>query len=120
MPAGPISVSQYHQMIKTGVLRCGDPCELLEGWIVAKPRRSSPHEVTINLVDDAIRRVLPAVWRLRVNSAITTENSEPESDMAVILGPPRRYMDRHPGPADIGLLAEVADRSLDFDRGPRG
>jgi Uma2 family endonuclease len=48
---------------------------------------------------------------------VTTVDSEPEPDVAVIRGLREKYVDRHPGPEDIGLLVEVADTSLERDRG---
>jgi len=55
-------------------------------------------------------------WRLRVQSAITTSDSEPEPDFAIVPGPAERYLPHHPLPADIATLIEVADSSLARDR----
>jgi Uma2 family endonuclease len=48
---------------------------------------------------------------------VTLEDSEPEPDGAVARGAPRDYLDRHPGPADVVLAIEVADTTLQRDRG---
>jgi Uma2 family endonuclease len=50
------------------------------------------------------------------NKRITTDDSEPEPDVAVIRGTRRDYRDRHPSPADVGLITEVADATLQRDR----
>jgi Uma2 family endonuclease len=42
--------------------------------------------------------------------------SEPEPDLAVVRGDENTYLHRHPGPADVALLVEVADSTLDRDR----
>jgi hypothetical protein len=121
-PAGqlrPFTVDEYHRMIQAGILTEDDPVELLEGWIVFKMPRDPRHDATIGLTEEALRSTLPAAWRVRVQSAITTGNSEPEPDLAVVLGPVTRYMAHHPGPADIGILIEVADSSLARDRGEK-
>jgi Uma2 family endonuclease len=47
---------------------------------------------------------------------ITTHDSEPEPDVAVIRGARRDFADRHPGPEDVVLVVEVADDSLERDR----
>ncbi len=47
---------------------------------------------------------------------MTTADSEPEPDIVVARGDERTYLARHPGPADIGILIEVAESSLDQDR----
>jgi len=38
-PVLPLTVEQYHAMIRSGALTCGDPIELLEGWLVNKQKR---------------------------------------------------------------------------------
>lgn len=44
------------------------------------------------------------------------EDLEPEPDGAIIRGKEEDYEQRHPGPADILLVCEVADSSLEYDR----
>jgi Uma2 family endonuclease len=120
LPVRQWTVAEYHQMLQTGVLQSGDPCELLEGWIVPKTSRNPPHEQTLDIAQDVFQASLAPEWRLRVQSAITTSDSEPEPDFAVIHNPVTRYAQRLPGPADIGLLVEIADSSLIHDRKAEG
>ena len=47
------------------------------------------------------------------------EASELLPDLVLLRAEPHRYRDRHPGPADVHLLIEVADESLGFDRGSK-
>ncbi|MDB5319245.1 MAG: hypothetical protein JWN40_876 [Phycisphaerales bacterium] len=103
-------------MILAGILKEDDPVELLEGWIVYKVTHNPLHDATVDQVQEAIRNRISKDWRIRVQSAITTSDSEPEPDVVVAQGPATRYAKRHPGPADIALLIEVADSSLDRDR----
>ncbi len=56
-------------------------------------------------------------WHVRTEGPVTTVDSEPEPDVSVDRGCPRDYADHHPGPEHVGLLVEVADTSLDRDRG---
>jgi hypothetical protein len=63
---------------------------------------------------------LPAGWILRVQSAITTQDSEPEPDIVVARGPGLRYFSSHPQPKDIGLVIEVSDTTLNEDREVKG
>jgi Uma2 family endonuclease len=48
---------------------------------------------------------------------VTLEDGEPEPDGAIVIGGPRDYADRHPGPADVAVVIEIADATLDRDRG---
>ena len=68
---------------------------------------------------DLLPRVLPAGWFLNVQDPITTPESLPEPDAAVIRGSRRDYRERRPMAADVGLIIEVADTSLAQDRGTK-
>lgn len=119
-PVYRISVQKYDEMILKGILTENDPVELLEGWIVPKMPRSPEHDTAIDLADSALRPLLPEGWRLRVQNAIATGDSEPEPDLAVVAGDIREFRSRHPGPAEIGLLIECAESSLGTDRIDKG
>src|SRR5438552_1580477 len=114
------TVDEYHRMIDGGILTEEDRVELLEGWIVAKMPQTPMHNSVLDRSYEILRNVLPVGWRVRVQSAITTPDSEPEPDLAVVEGPANRYRTRHPGPADIAALVEVSDSTLTHDRGPKG
>ncbi|MBI4603061.1 MAG: Uma2 family endonuclease [Planctomycetes bacterium] len=116
LPLRRFTVEEYHRMGKAGVLTEDDRVELLEGWIVPKMVRKPPHDAALVLIDEAIRRVLPRGWHNRIQSAITTRDSEPEPDVAVVKGDARTFASHHPGPREIGLVIEVADASLAADR----
>jgi Uma2 family endonuclease len=114
------TVAEYHRLIDAGILDEDDRVELLEGWIVSKMAHNPPHDSMIDLVYGEVEALLPAGWYLRVQSAITTDDSEPEPDLVAVRGPRGRYAHRHPGPADVALLVEVADTSLSHDRNFKG
>jgi Uma2 family endonuclease len=120
LPMRKFTVAEYHRMIETGILTAKDDVELLEGWVVARMPRKPPHDVGVELARGAVGSKLPASWSIRGQSAITTDDSEPEPDIAVVRGEPRAYRVRHPGPADIGVLIEIADTTLAYDRREKG
>jgi Uma2 family endonuclease len=119
-PIYQISVQKYQDMIQKRILTEEDPVELLEGWIVTKMPRHPAHDTAIDLTEAALRPLLPAGWRVRVQNAITTDDSQPEPDIAIVLGDLRAFAARHPGPTDIGFVVEVAESSLDTDRIEKG
>ena len=51
-----------------------------------------------------------------VQDPVRLPDSEPEPDISLVRPPKERYLTRHPQPADIFLVVEVADSSLDDDR----
>jgi Uma2 family endonuclease len=44
------------------------------------------------------------------------QDSEPVPDLSIVRGGPGDYADRHPEPADVALIVEVARTSLQQDR----
>jgi hypothetical protein len=119
-PVYRFTVDQYHRMMEAGILTEDDRVELLEGWIVPKMPHKPPHDGTIWLTQTALLPCLPVGWILRVQSAITTPDSEPEPDLVIARGPGLQYFTRHPQPRDIGLVVEVSDTTLNEDRDGKG
>ena len=116
-PIWRLTVEQYHEMIRAGILTDDDPVELLEGWLVPKMPKNPPHGVVTRLTQKALDRILPPGWDVRVQDPVTTDTSEPEPDVVVAHGETRRFVDRHPGPKDVALAIEVAETTLGRDRG---
>jgi Uma2 family endonuclease len=114
------SVAEYHRLIELGMLTEDDNLELLEGYLVHKMSRNPPHDATIQKGMKRWLRLLPAGWDLRVQSAITLTDSEPEPDFAIVRGDENTYLTRHPSAADIGLVVEVSDSTLPGDRDDKG
>jgi Uma2 family endonuclease len=110
------TVGQYHRMVESGFLSDDDPVELLQGLLVRKMPKNPPHRLVTRRTRDLLERSLPSGWFVETQEPITTADSEPEPDVAVIRGSPEDYADRHPGPADVGLVVEVSDTTLQRDR----
>jgi hypothetical protein len=119
-PIHRFTVDEYHEMIQKGILNEDDRVELLDGWIVEKMARNPPHDVTIHKIQKVLLGMLPSPWELRIQSAITTDSSEPEPDLVIVPGPPERYLSNHPKPPDIAVVIEVADSTLLQDREEKG
>src|SRR5262249_46180523 len=116
LPVRRFSVKEYHRMIDSGILTDEDHVELLEGWIVPKMPRNPPHDTVISVIhNQELGPLLPAGWFCRVQAAVTTDDSEPEPDLAVVRGRERDYLRKHPTPRDMGLVVEVADTTLRRD-----
>ncbi len=122
IPLHPIrrfSLTEYHQLIDVGVLRPGDPYELLQGVIAYKMPQNSLHASTASKLEMRFWRLLPEEWFLRTQKPVSfpASESEPEPDLAIVDGTPDRYDSQHPGASDVHLLIEVADTSLAVDQG---
>ena len=112
------TVEQYHDMIATGILTENDRVQLLDGVIAEMSPIGPPHSYAVQRLMAWIFRLLPDGWELHVQQPITLGTSEPEPDLAIVRI--RDYLHRHPGPADIGLLIEIADSSIETDRITKG
>jgi Uma2 family endonuclease len=113
-----LSVKQYHQMINAGILLEGDPIELLEGWLVTKMAKKPGHRV----VNRALLRNLEACvpedsYYVDSQEPVTTDTSEPEPDISVVRGQPHDFLHRHPKAAELAMVMEISDTTLDRDRG---
>jgi Uma2 family endonuclease len=106
------SVARYQRMIETGILTAEDKVELLENYVVLKMPRNPRHDSAIQHMLEKLFASRPSGWSLRVQSALTLSDSQPEPDFALVRGSATDYAHRHPGPADTGLVIEVADSSL--------
>lgn len=114
------TVEQYHRMIEQGILGENDRVELLEGRIIPKMTHNPPHDCSVLLGQTELLSRLSSDWIVRVQSAITIRDSEPEPDLVVARGPARRFARAHPKRDDIALLIEVAETTLQDDRGEKG
>lgn len=116
-PIWRLSVAQYHEMIRSGILTSDDQVELLEGWLIPKMPKNPPHRIVTKLTRDALEEIAPDDCYVDSQEPITLPDSEPEPDVVIVRGETRDYQNSHPEPKDILLVVEVSDSTLDKDRG---
>ncbi len=124
-PTSPVSrsrtytVAEYHDLIERGILTTADKVELINGVLVDRMPKNPPHESSILRLTSRLFRLLPTGWVLGTQRPVTFATSEPEPDFTVARGAEADFDTRHPEPAEVGLLVEVADTSLPLDRGEK-
>jgi Uma2 family endonuclease len=121
-----LTVEQYEAMIEQGILRSGEPIELLDGLLVRKDRARSgcdvmtigpEHQLVVNKLLRLVSRFERHACYLSVQGPIRIPPAnEPEPDGAVIAGAPEDYATQHPGPREVYCVIEVADSSLLRDK----
>jgi Uma2 family endonuclease len=111
------SVDEYHAMINAGVFGGDENFELLEGLIVRKMTKHPPHWIATGFLRDALIALGIPGYFVHSQDPVTTSDSEPEPDLALIRGERRDYLVRNPDPKQAPLVIEVADSSLAQDRG---
>ncbi len=114
-----MNVSEYERLVALGGSD-GSRIELLYGLLVRKMGKNPPHVWSVDATEIGLARLLPAGWLLRREGPVRIpEFDEPEPDVTVVRGTRVDYKTRHPGPGDVGLIVEVAEASLDRDRGEK-
>jgi Uma2 family endonuclease len=109
------SREEYDRMITAGIFQPDERVELIEGEIIAMTPQGSGHATAVRLVEDALRRLFSMGFDVRVQMPLALgPDSEPEPDIAVVVGQPRDYRDEHPRTAV--LVVEVSDSTLALDR----
>jgi Uma2 family endonuclease len=81
--------------------------------------RNPPHEMSLRRMTARLPRRAPG-WFLQVQGAIALGASEPEPDGALLRGDETTCDGRLPTATDIGLLIEISDSTLAFDRRDKG
>lgn len=111
-----ISVPQYEKMIAHGILTENDRVELIRGELVAKMPIGDFHFACVNRLNRLLVRALGDRAIVSVQNPVRLADSEPEPDIALLAPRDDDYASGKPAPADLLLLVEVADSSLEFDR----
>ena len=107
---------EFERAGEMGIFRPDERLELIEGEIVEKMvPQNSPHATAIRCVEEALRLAFPRGHDVRVQLPLALDDaSEPEPDLAVVVGGFRDFALDHPRSAV--LIVEVADTTLAYDR----
>ena len=110
---------EYERLIDLGAFRPGERLELVGGALLVCEPQGSPHYTAVGLAEDALRDAFGDGWTIRAQGPIALDDdSEPEPDIAVVPGTRRDHSRSHP--SHPVLIVEVAESSLEFDRGEKG
>ena len=120
VPRHRLTRTDYHRLGAAGVLGENDRVELLEGQLVDMSPIGPRHALAIDALNELLVMAVAGQATVRVqNPIVLDDTSEPQPDFTLVRRPWRGYPDEHPGPDDVLLLIEVADSSLDYDRGAK-
>jgi Uma2 family endonuclease len=112
-----LSVEDYYRMGEVGILRADERIELIDGEIIDMPPIGSLHAGTVTQMAAILQRAAGDLAIVQVQNPVSLgEYSEPQPDLALLRPRPDFYKSAHPRSADVLLLVEVADATLDYDR----
>ena len=115
-----LTVRQFLAMIDAGIFPNDAHVELLGGVLVQMMTKGDPHDFSLGMIGDELRRLTPDGWFLREDKSLQLgPRSRPEPDIAIVRGPRRLYNRRTPHARDTALVVEVSESSYAYDRGQK-
>lgn len=111
-----LTLAQYRAMGTHGILPRGLRVELIDGEIIEMAPIGPPHAGLLNRINRLLvglgegRAVVSPQHPLEID-----DRNEPEPDLCLLRRRDSFYADRHPLPADVLLLIEIADSSPHYD-----
>jgi Uma2 family endonuclease len=114
-----INVREYERIVAAGALD-GERLELIDGYMVKKLPKNPPYSWSTRRILDLVAGFLPPGWLWRLEQPVRIPDfDEPEPDLAVVRGSLDDYKHRTPVPAEVALLIEVSETTLDRDHGEK-
>jgi Uma2 family endonuclease len=111
------NVDEYYRMYEAGVLAGNDRVELIQGEVFEMSPIGSSHAACVDRLNAVLHRKAGQIAIVRVQSPIRISDfSEPQPDVALLKPRKDFYSRSHPTPADVLLVIEVADTSVEYDR----
>jgi Uma2 family endonuclease len=111
------SVKEYYRMAEAGVLPPGARVELLNGEIIDMSPIGPFHGGVTNFLNQFFAAAAKRRWIMSVQNPVRLDDhSEPQPDLMLLKPAPDFYRKRHPQPADVFLLIEVSDTTLEADQ----
>lgn len=111
------TAEDYQRMGRAGILSEDDRVELIDGDIVVMTPIGPRHCAAVDRATRAMVVLTGDRAIVRVQGSVRLDfYNEPEPDLVLLRPTPDFYASAHPGPADILLIVEIADSSIDYDR----
>ena len=111
------TVDEYYLMAQGGVFAQDDRLELIEGEVIEMSPIGKHHAGCVKRLNKLLNRIVGALAIVSVQDPISIDDfSEPQPDLALLKPRADFYSNSHRTPADVWVVIEVADTSVDYDR----
>lgn len=111
------TVDEYYRMGAAGILAADDRVELIDGEIIKMSPIGSRHAACVRRLDALLNRSVSHMAQVSAQNPIRVSDfSEPQPDIALLRPRADFYAPGHPTPADVLLVIEVAETSVEYDR----
>jgi Uma2 family endonuclease len=112
-----LTTTEFHRMVEAGILQENDRIELVEGELIDRAPIGSNHAGVVAQLTAWLNGA--AAGRFIVfpqNSLALSAHSEPQPDLTLLKPRDDYYRSALPAPADVLLLIEISDATVEFDR----
>jgi len=114
------SVEEYEELGRGGFLQGDQRVELLNGEIVPLSPIGYRHATAVRLLNNFLARRARGRYEVDPQNPFNLDDrSQPQPDLTLV-DPAVSTQHRHPTPADLFLVIEVADSSVLYDRADKG
>ena len=111
-----ITVDEYYDMARSGLIAPDARVELIEGDVVPMAPIGDRHGSAVEELDELLHRAVAGRARVRCQMPVRlSEFSEPQPDFVVMRPRTGRNDRAHPSAADVFLLVEISDSTLRYD-----
>ena len=111
------TVAEYERMGEIGIFSEDDRVELVCGEIIEMSPIGERHAACVGLLTQLITLLLQRSAIVWVQNPVQLdEHSEPQPDLVVLKPRADFYRSSKPTPADVLLVIEVSDTTLEYDR----
>jgi Uma2 family endonuclease len=112
-----LSVTDFVRMAEAGIFHEDDRIELIEGELIDMAPIGSKHYGIVNRLGELLTITVHGKATIGIQGPILLDdNSQPQPDLVLLKKRDDDYLASLPRPADVSLLIEVADTTLDYDR----
>ncbi|MEZ4615047.1 MAG: Uma2 family endonuclease [Caldilineaceae bacterium] len=111
------TVADLEQMIASGILAEDEHIELIEGQLVKMSHPGILHAACVDRLNKTLSRQVTDDILISVQNPIATHtHTQPEPDLCLLAPRDDYYTQGRPTPANVLLLIEVSDSSLQYDQ----
>ncbi|MFZ0552971.1 MAG: Uma2 family endonuclease [Steroidobacteraceae bacterium] len=111
-----ITVAEYYDMARTGLIEPDARVELIEGDVVRMAPIGDRHGSAVEELDELLHQAVTGRARVRCQMPVRLgDYSEPEPDFVVMRARTGHNDRAHPSAADVFLIVEISDSTLRYD-----
>jgi Uma2 family endonuclease len=117
LPRHKLSIEDFHQMGRAGILRDDSRVELIEGDLIDMAPIGSLHASVVSTLSMFFARQVGELAIVSTQNPVSLPpENEPQPDIALLKPNTDRYRSALPTGADVLLIVEVADTTVEYDR----